>query len=100
MCDVAVAVLLAVTGSNVAAPTTAVLTSVAPMPAVTVAVMVTVADDEPAMDAKVTVRLLPVPPHTPPAVAPQVANVVPAGSGSASVTARDGSDDRLVIVSV
>ena len=78
----------------------AVLTSVAPMPAVTVAVIVTVADAEPAIDAKVTVRLLPDPPQTPPAVAAHVAKVVPAGSGSASVTARAGSGDWLAIVSV
>ena len=100
VCDVAVAVLFASTASKVDDVTTAVLTSVAPMPAVTVAVMVTVADEAAAMDANVTVRLLPEPPHTPPAVAMQVANVTPAGSGSVSVTLSAGSDDRLAIVSV
>ncbi len=47
------------------------------MPAVTVAVMVTVAVPRPAIDANVTVRLLPEPPQTPPAVEAQVANVTP-----------------------
>ena len=52
------------------------------------------------MDANVTVRLLPDPPHTPPAFETQVANVTPAGSGSVSVTLSAGSLDRLPIVSV
>ena len=100
VCDVAVAVLLARTASKVDEVTVAVLTRVAPMPAVTVAVMVTVADARPAIDVNVTVRLLPEPPQTPPAVEAQVAKVTPAGSGSVSVTLRAGSVDRLPIVSV
>ena len=91
VCDVAVAVLFASTASKVDDVTTAVLTSVAPMPAVTVAVMVTVADPRPAIDANVTVRLLPDPPQTPPAVDAQEAKVTPAGSGSVSVTLSAGS---------
>ncbi len=100
MCDVAVAVLLARTASYVTDVTAAVLTSVLPMPAVTVAVMVTVADARPAIEVNVTVRLLPEPPQTPPAVEAQVANVTPAGSGSVSVTLSAASEDRLPIVSV
>jgi hypothetical protein len=43
------------------------------------ATSVIVAEPPPANDAKVTVRLLPVPPHVPPAVAAQDTNVVAAG---------------------
>jgi hypothetical protein len=70
------------------------------MPAVTVAVIVTVAEPRPAMDVNVTLRLLPDPPQTPPAVDTHVAKVTPAGRGSVSVTFSAGSLERLLIVSV
>ena len=71
------------------------------MPAVTVAVMVIVDDAPPASEAiRDSCGALPDPPQTPPAVATQVANVTPAGSGSVTVTERAGSVAVLVTVSV
>ena len=98
---VAVAVLSSRLGSTDTELTVAVFVSVAPNSAAfTWATSVIVAEPPTASDGKVTVRLLPLPPQTPPAVELHDTNVVSAGSVSDTVTPMASSGPLLVTVRV
>ena len=98
---VAVAALLFKLGSNNAELTSAVLLSTMPSCAVafTAAIKVIVSDAPTASELKVTVRLLPAPPQTPP-VEEQETNAVKGGRMSVTVTVVAGSGPLLAIVIV
>jgi hypothetical protein len=85
---VAVAELLAVSGSGVKELTVAVLLITVPSATeqFTVATKVMLSDSPDARDANVTVRLLPEPPQTPPPVEEHETKVVSAGRLSVTVT--------------
>ena len=78
--------LLLAFGSGVAELTVAVLVMVVPAAPLAVATRVTVADAPLASDEKVIVRLLPVPPQTPPAVDEQKTKVTEPGKLSVTTT--------------
>ena len=87
-------------GSVVAAVTEAVFEIVvAPVP-FTVATRVMVADEPTANEEKLTVRLFPEPPQTPPPVELQETNVKLEGRSSVTTTLRDAPIPLLVTVSV
>ncbi len=97
---VAVAELFAEFGSLVDALTDAVFEMLAPPLPLTVATRVMVADEPTASDEKLTVRLLPVPPHTPPPVALQETYVRLEGRLSVTTTLCATPMPLLVTVSV
>jgi len=90
--------LFPLTGSSTPEETEAVLPTMAPLATeqLSVAAMVMVAEAPEASVAKVTVRLLPEPPQTPPPVELQLTKVTVAGRLSVTTTDEAGSGPLLV----
>ena len=97
---VATAVLLEELGSDVVEPAIAVLSIVEPAAPLTVATSVMVSAAPAARDEKVTVRLLPAPPHTPAPVEAQETKVTVAGRLSVTKTDCAVAGPRLLTAMV